>query len=134
MSVSKSLVLVRGNEILAQAHNQTVQKKSPLAHAEMLVLEEASQKLNGWRLLDTVLYVTLEPCSMCAGGLVLARIQRIVFSLPDAKSGACGSVFNLVQEVRLNHRMDVISGIRAEESLYLLQDFFRQKRQKKRLI
>ena len=127
-------VLVKGDEVLAKAYNQTVQRKSPLAHAEILVLEEASRKLEGWRLLDTVLYVTLEPCSMCAGALVLARIRQIVFSLPDAKSGACGSVFNIVQETRLNHRIDVIHGIGSQESLALLQSFFRLKRQKKALL
>ncbi len=126
-------ILVRDDEILAKGYNQTECKKSPFAHAEILVLEEASKKLKGWRLLGTTLYVTLEPCSMCAGALVLARVQSIVFSLKDSKSGACGSVFNIVQNAKINHRIEITEGIRSEESLALLQNFFRMKRQKNKI-
>lgn len=123
-------ILVYQDQIIAQAHNQTEQKKSALAHAELLVLEEATQHYGRWKLIrDTTLFVTLEPCSMCAGALVLSRISKVVYALADAKSGACGSVTNIVQNSMLNHQLEVIAGIRQEESRELLRNFFQWRRQ-----
>ncbi len=123
-------VLVAGQEIIAQNHNQTAHHNSNLAHAEMLVLEQAGQKIGRWRIRETTLFVTLEPCCMCAGAMVLARIAKVVYALADAKSGACGSIFNVPQEPRLNHQISIIGGIRSEESKVLLQQFFACKRRK----
>lgn len=124
-------ILVQGTEIIATAHNETENQKSPLAHAEMLILQSACRSLNKWRLSGCTLYVTLEPCSMCAGAMVLARIQKLVFALPVAKSGACGSIFNIVEDPRLNHRIQVVQGIREEEARQLMRSFFQKKRDKK---
>jgi tRNA(adenine34) deaminase len=118
------------DQIIAQAHNQTEARKSALAHAELLVLEEAARHYGRWRLIrDTTLFVTLEPCSMCAGALVLSRISKVVYALADPKSGACGSVVNLVQKSMLNHQLEVVAGIRQEEARELLRNFFQWRRQ-----
>lgn len=124
-------VIVCENKIIARGHNRTLQKQCPTAHAEIIAIQKAAKKMKQWRLPDAILYVTLEPCSMCAGAMVLARIKKLVYGLKDPKSGGCGSVLNIVQNSDLNHRMDVMPGIEAEESLSLLQTFFRQKRQNK---
>ena len=120
-------VLVENGQILAANHNRTREKESPLAHAEMLVLQTA-QKSGRKYFEKSTLYVTLEPCIMCAGALWLARIGRLVYGCRDAKAGACGSLFNFPQDRRLNHRFPVEGGILAEECALLLQDFFRKKR------
>ncbi len=121
-------VIVKDGVALARAHNQREQTKDPTAHAELLAIRAASASIGDWRLIDTTLYVTLEPCPMCAGAIVLARIPRVVYAASDAKSGAAGTLFNLLQDERLNHRVDVIRGILAEESSNLLKSFFRERR------
>ena len=121
-------VIVRGGDILSGAHNRTVGDGDPCAHAEVLAIRAASAVLGDWRLLDTVLYVTLEPCAMCAGAIVLARIPHVVFATPDPKAGMAGSLENLLQDERLNHRCEVTGGVLREESLQLLKSFFRARR------
>jgi tRNA(adenine34) deaminase len=121
-------VLVHGGEVLAAARNERELRGDPTAHAELLALREASAKLGTWRLLDTVLYVTLEPCPMCAGAIVLARVPRVVFGAADPKAGAAGSVLDVLDEPRLNHRPAVARGLLAEESAELLRSFFAPRR------
>ena len=121
-------VIVNEGEVLAAAPNERELRGDPTAHAEMLVLRAASEKLGGWRLLDTVLYVTLEPCAMCAGAIVLARVPRVVFGTTDPKAGAVGSVFDILREPRLNHRPDVAGGLLAEDAGDLLRAFFAARR------
>jgi tRNA(adenine34) deaminase len=121
-------VLVHEGEVLAAAPNERELRGDPTAHAEMLVLRAASERLGGWRLLDTVLYVTLEPCAMCAGAIVLARIPRVVYGTTDPKAGAVGSVFDILDEPRLNHRPQVAGGLLAEEAGDLLRSFFAERR------
>ena len=122
------LVADAGDEILAEAANERELRTDPTAHAEVLVLREAASRLGGWRLPDTTLYVTLEPCAMCAGAIVLARIPRVVFAAPDPKAGAAGSVLDVLGEPRLNHRPEVIGGVLADEAAGLLRGFFRERR------
>ena len=121
-------VLVHGGEVLAAARNERELRGDPTAHAELLALREASAKLGTWRLLDTVLYVTLEPCPMCAGAIVLARVPRVVFGAADPKAGAAGSVLDVLDEPRLNHRPAVARGLLGEESAELLRSFFAPRR------
>ena len=121
-------VIVRGGEVLAAAHNERELRQDPTAHAEMLALREASQAVGSWRVLDAVLYVTLEPCAMCAGAIVLARIPRVVFGARDPKAGACGSVVDVLREPRLNHRPEVAVGLLALECGELLSGFFTSRR------
>ncbi|GKS58145.1 tRNA-specific adenosine deaminase [Nitrospira sp.] len=118
-------VLVHEHRIIARAHNLRESRQDPTAHAELIVIREAAALLGTWRLLDTTLYVTLEPCAMCAGAAVLSRIPRLVFAAFDPKAGACGSLYNLVQDPRLNHRVQVLTRLGEEESQILLQSFFR---------
>ncbi len=121
-------VLEYRSEILARDHNRIVQQKNPLAHAELLVLQAAARKHPDPWLLDTTLFVTLEPCVMCAGALVLARVKRLVFAASDPKAGACGSVYDLVNSPKLNHRLEVESGLLRDECSILLTEFFRKLR------
>jgi tRNA(adenine34) deaminase len=121
-------VVVCGDQVVARDHNRTREAADPTAHAEIHALREAAAKQGDWRLTDCVLYVTLEPCAMCAGAIVLARIERLVFAAHDPKAGMCGSLGNLVQDERLNHRVAVESGVLADESGELLREFFREKR------
>jgi tRNA(adenine34) deaminase len=121
-------VVVRGDAIVAAGHNERELRGDPTAHAELLALQRAAAALGSWRLLDTTLYVTLEPCAMCAGAIVLARVPRVVFGTPDPKAGAAGSVLDVLAEPRLNHRPLVESGPLADECASLLRAFFRQKR------
>jgi len=113
---------------IAAAHNERELRQDPTAHAETIALREAARALGSWRVLDAVLYVTLEPCAMCAGAIVLARIPRVVFGASDPKAGACGSVLDVLGEPRLNHRPDVASGLLAEECGALLSEFFASRR------
>ena len=122
-------VLVRDNQVLAQAHNFRETWQDPTAHAEMVAIREAATQSGSWRLIDTTLYVTLEPCAMCIGAIILARIPRLVFGAMDPKAGACGSIFDLPKERKLNHRVEVIDGVLAQESQELLQTFFKSLRQ-----
>jgi tRNA(adenine34) deaminase len=117
-------VVVHAGEVIAAARNERELRGDPTAHAEILALREASRRLAGWRLLDTVLYVTLEPCAMCAGAIVLARVPRVVYAAPDPKAGAAGSVLDVLGEPRLNHRPDVAGGLLADEAADLLRKFF----------
>jgi tRNA(adenine34) deaminase len=121
-------VIAHGGEVIAAARNERELRGDPTAHAEILALREASRHLAGWRLLDTVLYVTLEPCAMCAGAIVLARVPRVVYAATDPKAGAAGSVLDVLAEPRLNHRPDVAGGLLAEEGAALLRAFFTSRR------
>lgn len=121
-------VIVKNNIVISKGHNVRETMKSALAHAETIAIEEACTTLGGWRLLDCDLYVTLEPCPMCAGAAVNARINRIIFGACDKRAGACGSVYNIANDERLNHRIEVIPGILEEECRELLQEFFKRKR------
>lgn len=121
-------VLVHDGEVLATAHNERELREDPTAHAETLAVREAAATLGTWRLLDTVLYVTLEPCAMCAGALVLARVPRVVYGASDPKAGAAGSVLDVLGEPRLNHRPEVAGGLLAEECGRLLREFFAARR------
>ncbi len=121
-------VVVRGGEVIGAGHNERELRADPTAHAEMIALREAARAVGSWRVLDSVMYVTLEPCAMCAGAIVLARLPRVVFGATDPKAGAAGSVFNVLEEARLNHRPQVESGLLAEECADLLRSFFAPRR------
>jgi tRNA(adenine34) deaminase len=121
-------VVVQNGSIIAAASNRTVRDQDPTAHAELLAIREASSKLDRWRLDDCTLYITLEPCAMCAGAIVLARIARVVFGAGDPKAGFAGSIGNLVSDPRLNHRAEVTAGVLADECGEVLRDFFRSRR------
>ena len=121
-------VLVFAGEVIAQAHNRRETDKDATAHAEMLVIRDACRKLGRWRLTGATLYVTIEPCPMCAGALVMSRIDRLVYGSPDFRAGAVESIFNVVQHPALNHRLAVTAGVRQEECAAAMQAFFREKR------
>ncbi len=121
-------LLVRDDLVIAGAHNLRETDQDPTAHAELLAIRAAARQTRSWRLTDSTLYVTLEPCTMCIGAIVLARIPRLVFGALDPKAGACGSIMNIPPEPMLNHRVEVVGGVCAEESQMLLQDFFRSLR------
>lgn len=121
-------VIVRGGEVLAESHNRTVELRDPTAHAESVAIRAAALRLGDWRLTDCTLYTTLEPCTQCAGAIVLARIPRLVFGAPDPKAGMAGSLGNLVQDPRLNHRVELVGGVLERESAELLRAFFRARR------
>lgn len=123
-------VLVHNHEVIAAGHNDREVSQDPTAHAEMIVIRKAAERLRSWRLTDAILYVTLEPCPMCAGAIVQARIARLVFGAWDPKAGACGSVFDIPAERRLNHRVEVVSGLLQQQSQALLQSFFKPLRHK----
>jgi tRNA(adenine34) deaminase len=121
-------ILVRGHTLLAEAHNLTRTLDDPTAHAELVVLRRAASRLGTSRLLDATMYVTLEPCAMCAGALVLAKVRRLVFAAADPKTGMCGSLGCVVQDARLNHRLELTTGVLAEPAGELLRRFFRARR------
>ncbi len=121
-------VVVREGRALGEGHNRTVTDADPTAHAEVVAIRAAAADLGDWRLTDCTLYVTLEPCAMCAGAIVLSRIPRVVFATHDPKAGMGGSLENLLQDSRLNHRCVVKSGVRGEEASELLKTFFRTRR------
>lgn len=121
-------VVVRDGSIVAAATNRTVRDQDPTAHAELLAIREASARLDRWRLDDCTLYVTLEPCAMCAGAMVLSRIKRVVFGAWDEKAGMAGSVGDLLRHPRLNHRPEVRSGVLAVECAAVIEEFFRTHR------
>ena len=123
-------IIVRGDEIIARAHNQPIGLNDPTAHAEILALRFAGERLGNYRLSDCDLYVTLEPCAMCAAAMVHARIRRLVYAAADPKAGAVRSTLQLLDTPSLNHRVEVASGLLAEESAALLQRFFSLRRQK----
>jgi tRNA(adenine34) deaminase len=121
-------VVVRDGELLAAAHNERELRQDPTAHAEILALREAARAVSSWRVLDAAIYVTLEPCAMCAGAIVLARVARLVFGATDPKAGACGSVLDVTGEARLNHRPQVAGHLLAPECGELLSSFFASRR------
>lgn len=121
-------VIVRDNQIIAKAYNQVEGLKDPTAHAEMIAITQAASALSGKWLYDCMMFVTIEPCSMCAGALVLARIKRIYYGAADPKTGACGSVVNITRNNRLNHRVEVSGGLLGEDCGHLISRFFQQKR------
>ena len=121
-------VLVIDEAIVARAYNQPISSNDPTAHAEVLVLREAGRKVGGWRITDAVLYVTVEPCAMCAGAIVWARVPRVVYGAPDPKAGAAGSVLDVLGEPRLNFQPEVAGGLLAEECGALLSSFFAPRR------
>lgn len=121
-------VLVGRGKLLAEAHNLTATDADPTAHAEVMVVRRAAARQGDFRLVDTTLYVTLEPCAMCAGALVLARVPRVVYGAADPKAGMAGTLGNLLQDPRLNHRAEVTGGVLAEASAELLRTFFRERR------
>lgn len=127
-------VVVCQGEIVGRGYNRVITDADPSAHAEMMAVREAAQHLQNYRIIDTTLYVTLEPCSMCAGLLVHSRVKRVVFGASDFKAGACGSLMNLAQHSGLNHQLELEPGVLGEECALLLSDFFRQRRTAKKAL
>jgi len=121
-------VLVKDGEVIGSGHNERELRSDPTAHAEMIALREAARAVSSWRVLETVMYVTLEPCAMCAGAIVLARVPRVVFGAADPKAGAAGSVLDVLNVPQLNHRPQVQSGLLAEDCAELLRTFFADRR------
>jgi len=122
-------VVVRDGELLSRAHNLRQSRQDPTAHAELIALQRASQAAGSWRLTGATIYVTLEPCPMCAGGIVLARVARLVYGAADPKAGAVETLYNIVQDPRLNHQVEVVSGVYGDEAAQLLRRFFQIRRQ-----
>lgn len=125
-------VIVYNGQIVGRGHNLRETTKDPLAHAEIIAIKEASRTMQAWRLSDCTLYVTLEPCPMCAGAIVQSRIAKVVFGTDDLKAGCAGTLMNLLQEPRFNHESQVVSGVLQDESAKMLKDFFKQLRQAKK--
>lgn len=121
-------IIVRDGEVVGRGYNRREIDHDPTAHAELLAIREASHKLGGWRLLNSTLYVTLEPCPMCAGAIVQSRIDRVVYGASDPKAGCAGTLMNLLQEDRFNHQVETVSGVMEEECGQILKDFFRRLR------
>ena len=125
-------VIVRNGEVIGRGRNSTETDKDPTCHAEIKAIKEASKALGGWRLPGCEMYVTTEPCSMCAGAIVLARIEKLYVGTPDPKAGACGSLYNIVRDGRLNHQTELVTGVLQEECSALLKEFFAGLRKKKK--
>ena len=125
-------VIVLNGEIIARAHNLRETRQNAIAHAELLAIDEACQKLGTWRLENAILYVTLEPCPMCSGAIILSRINRVVYGAKDPKGGCAGTFMNLLEDERFNHQSEVVAGVLEEECSKLLTDFFRQIRERKK--
>ena len=123
-----AILVAENGKVLSIAHNQSIKRVDPTAHAEILALRESAAKLGNYRLLNTSLYVTVEPCMMCMGAIVHARVKRVIYGANDPKWGAAGSLYNFSEDIRLNHRVKIIKGVREEECRELLQAFFRAKR------
>lgn len=121
-------VIVQGGTVVAEGFNRTITDADPTAHAEMVTIRRAAARQGDWRLVDHTLYVTLEPCAMCAGAIVLARIPRVVYAATDPKAGMAGSLENLLEDERLNHRCEVVRGVEQDAASRLLKDFFRARR------
>ena len=124
-------VIVKDGEIVGRGHNQNETLKDPTAHAEVMALRQAGANLGGWRLPGCDMYVTLEPCSMCAGAIVLARINKLYIGAMDPKAGACGSVFNIPQQQKLNHYVEIETGVMEQECSTIMKDFFKKLRKRK---
>ena len=127
-------VIVSGDKIIARAYNQRNKKKTTLAHAELLAIQKASRKTGDWRLEECTMYITLEPCQMCAGAIVQARIPKVVIGAMNPKAGCAGSVLNILQVEQFNHQVDIKKGVLEEECSQMLSDFFRQLRKKKEVV
>jgi len=125
-------VAVYKNQIIGRGHNRTEQLQDPTAHAEIIALTAAANALGSWRLEGVTVYTTVEPCIMCAGALVLARVKKIIFGARDEKFGGCGSVFNIISEKKLNHQVEVEEGLLKEQAAGLMKEFFKKKREKKK--
>ena len=123
-----AILVDKSGDVLAAAHNLTISMADPTAHAEILVLREAAHIINNYRLLDTYLYVTVEPCIMCMGAIIHARVTRVVFGAPDPRWGAAGSIYNFAKDERLNHQPEIIGGVCEDQCRELIQTFFRIKR------
>ena len=123
-------VVVHDGRVVGKAHNQRETLKDPTAHAEMIALTQAAEALGGWRLTGARIYVTLEPCAMCAGALVNARLDELIYGVADPKAGSCGSLYDIPRDTRLNHRLKVTTGLLAEECSAILQEFFQARRRK----
>ena len=132
LEIPVGAVIVKHGKIIARAHNQKEQAKDTTKHAEMLAINKASKKLQAWRLTDCGMYVTLEPCSMCAGALINARIKKVYIGTMDLKTGACGSVYNLLEDYTFNHKVEVENGILQQDCEDLLKKFFKQLRKLKK--
>lgn len=124
-------VIVKDDVVIAKGYNKKITKNSALLHAEIVALKKAQKKLNDWHLNDCTLYVTLEPCPMCAGACINTRIKKIVFGAPDPKAGCCGTLYNLAQDARFNHRPQVVGGVLWQECGQILSNFFKSKRKEK---
>lgn len=125
-------VIVKDNEVIARAHNLRELSKNAISHAEIIAVQQACMALGGWRLTDCTLYVTIEPCPMCAGSILQSRIDKVVIGAMDPKAGACGSVLNVLNNSQFNHQCDVITGVLEDECSKLMKDFFRSLRKNKR--
>lgn len=125
-------IIIQNNKIIARGHNLRETTQDPAGHAELIAIRKAAKKLDSWRLLDTVLYVTLEPCTMCMGAIILARIPKVVFGCYDSKGGAAGSLYNLSNDPRLNHTVELIPRVLETECSSMLTDFFANLRREKR--
>lgn len=123
-----AVLVDKKGQILARAGNMSMKQCDPTAHAEILALRQGAKKIGNYRLTGTTLYVTIEPCSMCAGAILLARVKRLVYGARDPKTGACGTLYNIVQDTRLNHCLEISQGILAEECRSLIQAFFQKRR------
>jgi tRNA(adenine34) deaminase len=123
-------IAVYKNQIIGRGHNQTEQLQDPTAHAEILAITAAANALNSWRLNDVEMFTTVEPCIMCSGALVLARVKRIIFGARDEKFGGCGSIFNIVEEEKMNHQIKITAGVMEKEAAALMKSFFVEKRKK----
>ena len=128
LEVPVGCVIVRNGKIIARAHNQKETKKDTTKHAEIIAIQKASKKIEAWRLLDCEMYVTLEPCPMCAGAIIQSRIKKIYIGAMDEKTGACGSVLNLLQNYPFNHKVEIETGIQKEECEKELKEFFKKLR------
>jgi len=128
LEVPVGCVIVRNGEVISKAHNLKETKLDTTKHAEILAIQKASKKLNSWRLLDCEMYITLEPCSMCAGAIINSRIKKIYIGTLDQKTGACGSVLNLLEDYTFNHKVEIEYGIMKDECEKILKDFFKELR------
>ena len=132
LEVPVGAVIVKDGKVIARAHNVKEKKKDTTKHAEIIAISKASKKLESWRLMDCEMYVTLEPCSMCAGALINARIKKVYIGTMDEKTGACGSVFNLLKDYTFNHTVEIETGILQEDCESMLKNFFRELRKSKK--
>ena len=132
LEIPVGAVIVKNGEIIARAHNKKESKKDTTKHAEILAIQEASKKLDNWRLMGCEMYVTLEPCPMCAGAIIQSRIKKVYIGTMDEKTGACGSILNLLKDYKFNHEVEVETGIMQNECEELLKQFFKELRELKR--